>query len=126
MEPIDIKRFRFAEYELDSVKRVLLKDGNPLPLTSKSFDLLAALVERRGEVLNKDELLETVWPDQIVEEGNLTVHVSNLRKVFGEGKGEHKFIVTIPGRGYSFVADVVENPNGAIVVERHSLSRIVI
>ena len=126
MEPIDIKRFRFAEYELDSVKRVLLKDGNPLPLTSKSFDLLAALVERRGEVLNKDELLETVWPDQIVEEGNLTVHVSNLRKVFGEGKGEHKFIVTIPGRGYSFVADVVENPNGEIVVERRSLSRIVI
>ena len=124
MESIETKRFRFAEYELLGANRILLKEGKPLALTSKSFDLLMALVERRGEVLTKDQLLEIVWPDQIVEEGNLTVHISNLRKVFGEGKNEHRFIVTVPGRGYSFVAEL-ENGHD-VIVERHSLSRIVI
>lgn len=124
METVETKRFRFAEYELLGANRVLLKKGKPLALSSKSFDLLMALVERHGEVLSKDQLLEMVWPDQIVEEGNLTVHISNLRKLFGEGKHEHKFIVTVPGRGYRFVAEV-ENGND-VIVERHSLSRIVI
>lgn len=72
------------------------------------------------------QLLDIVWPGQFVEEGNLTVHVSNLRKVFGERKDEHRFIVTVPGHGYSFVADVNDEANGEIVVERHSLSRILI
>ena len=126
MENLDAKRFRFADFELLGSERVLLKEGKPLALTSKSFDLLMALVQRHGEVLSKDQLLEMVWPGQIVEEGNLTVHVSNLRKIFGEGKNDHKFIVTIPGRGYSFVAQTVEPTDGEIVIESHTSSTILI
>lgn len=126
METLMAKRFRFADFVLDGSKRLLFRHGEPIPLNSKTFDLLAALLERHGEVLSKNELLEKVWPGQFVEEGNLTVQVSTLRKIFGERKDEHRFIVTVPGRGYSFVADLTDETNGEIVVESHSLSRILI
>ena len=124
MKTFSAQYFRFAEFELDGTKRLLLKQGKPVALNSKTFDLLLALVENRGEVLGREELLERVWNGQFVEEGNLTVQISALRKIFGERKDEHRFIVTVPGRGYSFVADIEQN--GDIVVESHSLSRIVI
>jgi DNA-binding winged helix-turn-helix (wHTH) protein len=82
METLRQKHFRFGDFELDVAKRLLLREGTPLSLNSKTFDLLLALLDRRGEVLTKDELLETVWPDQFVEEGNLTVQISTLRKIF--------------------------------------------
>lgn len=100
------KTFSFAEYKIDRAKRLLLKDGQPVALNPKTFDLLLTLVENRGEVVHKNELLDKVWANQFVEENNLTVHISALRKIFGEKKGEHRFIVTIPGRGYTFVAKV--------------------
>ena len=126
METLTAKQFRFADFELNGAKRLLLRDGKPIALNSKTFDLLLALVERHGEILSKDELLEKVWAGQFVEEGNLTVQVSTLRKIFGERKNEHRFIVTVPGRGYSFVAELDDDTDGEIVVERHSLSRIII
>ena len=126
METLTQKHFRFGDFELDVAKRLLLREGTPLSLNSKTFDLLLALLDRRGEVLTKDELLETVWPDQFVEEGNLTVQISTLRKIFGEAKNEHRFIVTVPGRGYSFVADVEDQVRGEIVVENHRVSTIVV
>src|SRR6185369_14066410 len=104
MDALTAKRFSFAEFELDGERRDLLKGGEPVALNSKTLDLLLALVERRGEVLTKDELLERVWPGQFVEEGNLSVHISGLRKALGEKKKDHNFIVTVPGRGYSFIA----------------------
>lgn len=73
--------------------------------------------------MTKDELLESVWQGQFVEEGNLTVHMSSVRKALGERKNEHRFVVTIPGRGYQFVADVTEASNG-LVIEEHTISRI--
>lgn len=124
MKPLSAQHFRFAEFELDGTKRLLLREGRPVALNSKTFDLLLALVENRGEVLGREELLEKVWNGQFVEEGNLTVQISALRKIFGEKKDEHKFIVTVPGRGYSFVANIEGDDD--IVVESHSLSRIVI
>lgn len=124
MKTLSAQYFRFAEFELDGTKRLLLKHGQPVALNSKTFELLLALVENRGEVLGRDELLERVWNGQFVEEGNLTVQISALRKIFGERRDEHRFIVTVPGRGYSFVADMEED--GDIIVESHSLSRIVI
>lgn len=124
MEPLKTDHFSFAEFELVGAKRILLKDGKPVALNSKSFDLLLALVQRRGDIVTKEDLLESVWPGQFVEEGNLAVQVSALRKIFGERKDEHRFIVTVPGRGYSFVAEI-ENGD-EIIVESHSLSRIVI
>ncbi len=100
------KTFSFAEFEIDAVKRRLTKNGQAVALNPKAFDLLLALIKNRGQILLKEELLETVWANQFVEENNLTVHVSALRKIFGEKKGEHKFIVTVPGKGYKFVARV--------------------
>ena len=79
-------------------RRLLFKEGKPVSLNSKTFDLLLALIMKRGEILSKDELLETVWAGQFVEEGNLTVHISTLRKILGEKKDENRFIITVPGR----------------------------
>jgi len=77
-----------------------------LALTPKCFDILLMFVERSGEVLVKEELLESIWPDTIVEEGNLNRNISTIRKVLGESPNDHRYIVTVPGRGYRFVAEV--------------------
>jgi DNA-binding winged helix-turn-helix (wHTH) protein len=124
MQTLTARKLRFSDLELDKARRLLLRNYEPIPLNAKAFDLLMVLVEHRGQVLSKDELLDRVWPGQFVEEGNLKVHISALRKALGERKDEHRFIITIPGRGYSFVADVEETGNGDIVIEKHSLSRI--
>jgi DNA-binding winged helix-turn-helix (wHTH) protein/TolB-like protein/Tfp pilus assembly protein PilF len=112
MESLSTKHFRFAEFELDGPKRLLLRNGEAVSLNPKALDLLLALVESRGEVLTKDALLDRVWPDQIIEEGNLKVHVSALRKALGQSGNEHRFIVTVPGRGYSFVGDLKTDARG--------------
>ena len=85
---------------------MLDRDENPVPLTPKVFDLLLYLVESRGKLLTKDELMAAVWPDTIVEESNLTQNISILRRALGDVRGDNAFIVTVPGRGYKFVADV--------------------
>ena len=100
------ERFFFDDFEVNGLKRTLLKAGRPVSLNPKTFDLLFALVQHAGEVVSKQDLLDLVWENQFVEEKNLTVHVAALRKAFGELKGEHRFIVTVPGVGYKFVADL--------------------
>src|SRR6185369_5066841 len=126
MEMLKEKRFSFANFEIDGARRRLLKEGKPVALNSKTFDLLLVLVGRRGEILSKDELLEIVWEGQFVEEGNLPVHISTLRKILGEKKDEHQFIITFPGRGYSFVAELKEEDLSETIVEQHSLTQIVV
>ena len=103
--------FSFGEFELDGSKRLLRKGGKPVPITSKVFDLLWVLVLNHGRLLTKDELLDTVWEGLFIEENNLSVHISTLRKIFGEKKGEHNFIVTLPGKGYQFIAEI-QGDNG--------------
>jgi DNA-binding winged helix-turn-helix (wHTH) protein len=98
--------YQFERFQIDPQKRLLLRDGQPVQLTSKAFDLLLVLVKSSGQVMTKDELMSRVWQDQFVEEANLAVQVSALRRALGEKKGEQAFIVTVPGRGYSFVAAV--------------------
>ena len=105
------KTFSFGDFELSGAKRLLLKSGEAVALNSKTFDLLLTLVENHGQILSKDELLEKVWAGQFVEENNLTVQISALRKIFGESKNEHQFIATIPGKGYKFVAEISVPPN---------------
>jgi DNA-binding winged helix-turn-helix (wHTH) protein/TolB-like protein/Flp pilus assembly protein TadD len=100
--------YDFGPYRVDALKRLLLREGEPVPLTSKVFDTLFMLVSRSGEVLEKNELMTSLWPDRFVEENNLTQNISVLRKALGENRSEHRYIVTIPGRGYSFVAPVRE------------------
>lgn len=98
--------YEFGPFHLDASRRVLLKQGKPIKLFPKEFDTLLALVERNGEVLNKDDLMREVWQDTIVEESNLTTNISHLRKLLGDNRGRHDYIVTVPGRGYRFVAGV--------------------
>ena len=110
MKTVAEKRFYFDEFEINAARRVLLKNGKTVALNPKTFDLLLVLVENRGAVLSKNELLEAVWAKQFVEEKNLTVHVAALRKIFGESKNENRFIATVPGTGYKFVAELILPP----------------
>jgi Tol biopolymer transport system component/DNA-binding winged helix-turn-helix (wHTH) protein len=104
--------YEFGPYRLDAAERLLLRDGEVIQLQPKVFDLLLALVERHGRLLEKDELMRVVWPDAIVEEANLANNISILRKALSEN-GE-RFIETMPKRGYRFVAAVKEvATNGA-------------
>ncbi len=96
----------FAEFELHSRRRSLLRSGEPVPLNAKALDLLFFLAENSGRVISKDEIMEVVWKDQFVEETNLTVQMSALRKALGEQVSDPRFFVTIPGKGYQFIADV--------------------
>jgi DNA-binding winged helix-turn-helix (wHTH) protein len=109
--------YEFEVFRLDLSKRLLLRVGEPVPLTPKIFDTLLYLVEHPGTLLSKDELMVAVWPDTVVEENNLGQNISKLRGVLGESRGENRYIETVPGRGYRFVADVKmladENGQGA-------------
>ena len=100
--------YEFGPFSLDAGKRLLLRSGEPVPVTPKVMELLLALIEHRDRVLTKDELLKQVWGDTIVEEGGLTRNVSVLRKTLGEKPDDHQYIVTVPARGYRFVAEVRE------------------
>src|SRR5215470_2708 len=98
--------FEFGSFRVDPLRRVLLRAGKPVPMSNKAFDLLLVLVRERERVLDKEELLDKIWPDTTVEENNLTVAMSGLRKALGEEPNDRRYIVTIPGRGYRFAADV--------------------
>jgi DNA-binding winged helix-turn-helix (wHTH) protein len=100
--------YEFGPFRLDPLKRVFLRDGKSVSLTPKVFDTLLVLVEHSGQVVEKEKLMKAVWPDSIVEEGNLTVSISTLRKALGEKPNEPQYIVTVPGRGYQFAAVVKE------------------
>ena len=100
--------YEFGRFRLDARERVLLRDRDLVPLTPKVFDILLALVEQSGHVVEKDYLMKRVWPDTFVEEGNLTQNVSLLRKALGETAGGVQLIETISRRGYRFVATVRE------------------
>jgi DNA-binding winged helix-turn-helix (wHTH) protein/TolB-like protein len=104
----DSPSYEFGRFRLDAAERVLLRDSEFVPLTPKVFDILLALVERGGRIVEKGELMKRVWPDTFVEEGNLTQNVSLLRKALGESPGGPQFIETIPRRGYRFAATVRE------------------
>src|SRR5262245_33209093 len=96
----------FGPFRVATLKRIVTRDDQPVALTSKSLDTLLTLIEHRGRVVAKDDLMKGLWPDTVVEENNLTQQISALRKALGEKVNEHRFVVTVPGRGYSFVADV--------------------
>ena len=98
--------YEFGPFQLAPPERLLLCDGRPVPMTPKAFDLLVVLVERGGHLVEKDELLKAVWHGSFVEEGNLSVTVSFLRKALNDDRGLHKYIETVSKRGYRFVADV--------------------
>lgn len=127
--PMRMKHFyEFGEFRLDEEKHRLLRDGEPLHLSPKSFEALVVLVKNAGTLLEREALLQAVWPDTFVEDANLTVAISNLRKTLGQHGESAEYIETIPRVGYRFVADVreaYEEPK-ALIIEKHTQSRTVI
>ena len=98
--------FEFGDFRIDSRNRLLMRrDGQAIALTPKHFDTLLYLVENPGEVLEKDRIMAAIWPGMVVEENNLNQAVSQLRRLLGDDGAEHRYILTVPRRGYRFVAD---------------------
>jgi eukaryotic-like serine/threonine-protein kinase len=119
--------YEFGPFRLDSGKRLLLRDNQPVPLQLKAFETLLVLVRNSEQVVLKDDLMKSVWPDTFVEESNLAQNIFVLRKTLGEAAGEHGYIVTIPGRGYRFAVKVrVISEVESLVVNTHSRSRVMI
>jgi DNA-binding winged helix-turn-helix (wHTH) protein/TolB-like protein/Tfp pilus assembly protein PilF len=120
--------YEFGEFCLDPEKHRLLRDGEIVSLTPKAVETLRVLVERPGRLVERDDLINSVWPDVAVEDGNLTVTISMLRKALGEDSNGRKFIETVPRLGYKFVANVREVVQDvpALVVEKQTRSRLVI
>lgn len=104
------RAFVFGPFVADTVTRRLWREGQPVPITSKTFDVLAVLLERRDRLVTKDELLDRVWPDTAVQENNLARQVSSLRKALGQRPDEADYILTVSGQGYRFVAGAQEMP----------------
>lgn len=124
-----VSKYAFGPFVLDPISRRLWRDGAAVAITARVFDILVVLIRRQGQPVDKDVLLEQVWGDLAVEEGNLARNVSTLRKLLGEAPDDHRFIVTLPGRGYQFVGRVeilpIEvtqppPPTGAVGVSSHA------
>lgn len=120
--------YEFGDFMLDTGRRLLLREGKAVPLTSKAFETLLALVRNRDRVLSKEEMMGILWPDSFVEEVNLAQNISALRKTLGESPGENKFIATIPGRGYRFVCEVRMPDEGfqELTVARQTRAQMVV
>ncbi|MFO7288118.1 MAG: transcriptional regulator, partial [Gammaproteobacteria bacterium] len=104
--------YRFGGYRLDAVARKLFgPDGEPVHLSSRAFDTLLELIRHAGETLSKDYLMQAVWPDVIVEQNNLNQAISSLRRCLADSPSAPRFIQTIPGRGYRFIAPIEDAPS---------------
>jgi DNA-binding winged helix-turn-helix (wHTH) protein len=102
--------YEFGDFRVDSGRRVLLRlDGRTLPLTPKAFDTLLYMVQHADAILEKGMLMNALWPDTTVEENNLNQSISALRRALGGDRNDHRYIVTVPGRGYQFVASVQQH-----------------
>jgi len=113
--------YEFGPFRVDPEKEILLRAGEPVPLTPKTFQILLVLVRHHKEVLTKDDLMKAVWPDTFVEEANLSRNIFMLRKALGETPQDHQYILTVPGRGYRFAEEVKPVPQELnIVAASHS------
>ncbi|MCI0337855.1 MAG: protein kinase, partial [Acidobacteria bacterium] len=101
--------YEFAPFKVDVAERLLSRDGEVIDLKPKVFDLLVLFVQNAGRLMEKEQLLQSLWPDTVVEEVNLNVNVSTLRKALGESPAAPQYIETVPKRGYRFIADVTEH-----------------
>lgn len=119
--------YEFGPFRLDKGEGLLSRGSERVALTPKAFETLVALVERSGRLVEKDELMQLIWPDSFVEEANLTNNIWTLRKALGEVSSGQPFIETVPKRGYRFKADVrrLDPPLEAIAIERHTRAVVV-
>ncbi|HET6218962.1 MAG TPA: winged helix-turn-helix domain-containing protein [Acidobacteriaceae bacterium] len=118
--------YEFGPFRVDPARETLLKEGVAVPLTPKTFQILLVLVRHGKEIVTKDDLMTTVWPDTFVEEANLSRNIFMLRKALGETAQEHRYIVTVPGRGYRLAENVnlVPGQDFAIAAATHSTVHI--
>lgn len=117
----------FGPFLLYRTQRRLLDNGQPVRIGSRALDLLIVLIEHAGQVLSRDELMRHLWPREVVEENTLRVHVAALRKVIGSDQHQSPYIANVPGRGYSFVAEVIthhESPTGTASLTAPSATRL--
>src|ERR1700685_2574532 len=114
--------YEFGPFRVDPDKETLVRGGELVPLTPKTFQILLVLVRHNREVVTKDDLMRTVWPDTFVEEANLSRNIFMLRKALGETAQDHRYIVTVPGRGYRLAENVhlVPGQEFAIAAACHS------
>jgi eukaryotic-like serine/threonine-protein kinase len=118
--------YQFGPFRVDPARETLLKEGVAVSLTPKTFQILLVLVRHGKEIVTKDDLMKTVWPDTFVEEANLSRNIFMLRKALGETAQDHRYIVTVPGRGYRLAENVhlVPGQEFAIAAARHSRVQI--
>src|SRR5229473_5864138 len=120
--------YEFGQFRLDADRHRLLRDGEVVPLSPKAVEALLVLVRNPGKPLEREELMQAVWANTFVEDANLTVAISHLRKALGQNGETAEYIETIPRVGYRFIAEVreiIEQP-APLIVEKHTLSRTVI
>src|SRR6476659_2037000 len=137
MIPEDNHLYEFEPFVLDARNRILLRDGATVRLTPKAFETLLVLVQHAMQVVDKEQLLKTVWRDTFVEEGNLTYNISGLRKALGDTSSEPRYIETIPKYGYRFIAPVKVSAAAdrqigpprvdgeTTIIERHTFARVI-
>ena len=101
-----LSEIAFGPFRLFPTQFLLLEGDKPVPLGSRALEILVALLERPGELVTKQDLMDRVWPNVVVEPANLTVHISALRRTLRDGRDGNRFIINIPGRGYRFVASI--------------------
>lgn len=118
--------YEFGPFQVDPDKEILLRSGQPVPLTPKTFQILLVLVRHHKEVVTKDDLMKEVWPDTFVEEANLSRNIFMLRKALGESAQDHQYILTVPGRGYRLAESVrlVPEHELSIVAAQHSKMQV--
>ena len=106
--------YEFGPFRLDSGQRVLLRNGEPVPLQPKALDILLLFVRNPGQLITKERLLSAIWPNLVVEESNLSQNIFVLRKALGDGEPGHRYIVTLPRRGYQFAETVHARPAAVV------------
>jgi eukaryotic-like serine/threonine-protein kinase len=114
--------YEFGPFRVDPEREILLRAGEPVPLTPKTFQILLVLVRHNKEVVSKDDLMKAVWPDTFVEETNLSRNIFMLRKALGESPEDHRYVLTVPGRGYRLAESVrlVPEQEISLVAAKHS------
>ena len=108
--------YEFGPFRVDPEKEILVRAGEPVPLTPKTFQILLVLVRHSQEVVTKDDLMKTVWPDTFVEEANLSRNIFMLRKALGDAQENHRYIITVPGRGYRLAETVRTLPEQDVMI----------
>src|SRR5271167_2267171 len=120
--------YEFGPFRVDPEKQVLLRENQPVAITPKTFETLLILVRHSREAVSKDDLMKKLWPDSFVEEANLSQNIFMLRKALGDTLEDRRYIVTLPGKGYRFVAEVREviPDDGDLIIASHSRAQMVV